>query len=588
MSMQRTVVLDDAKDGECLVFADPVRTIRADAADEVPAALVALQTALDAGSHVAGYFSYELGYLLEPRLEPLLPEERTVPLLWFGVFDAPPRRVTGPAVDDLWGDGRAYAGPVTFDWTESMYRTRFDRVEEAIAAGDTYQVNLSMRGRFRATGDPRALYRDLRRQAGTAHGAYVDDGERQLLSLSPELFFEIDDDRHIRTLPMKGTAPRGTDAASDTALRDTLAGNAKDRAENLMIVDLLRNDLGRVAETGSVRVSELFAVDTYPTVHQMTSTVSARLREPSRVASLLHALFPCGSITGAPKVRAMEIIRDVESSPRGVYCGAIGYFAPDGVARFNVAIRTITLADGHGELGVGGGIVSDSRAEAEYAECLLKARYVEAARRPLRLLETLRWENAGFIRLDYHLARLQRSATVLGLPYDKALAVETLQHALASQRSATCVRLALDETGRVHIDVDDNRLAMPAHVWRYTVSPIRLDSTDALLRHKIDWRELYDAQLALTIADGCDEVLFLNERGEACEGSRSTLFVVHDGIMSTPSLACGVLPGCLRADMLDTGTCVEAVLTLEDLATADAIYFGNSLRGLSRAFARGA
>ena len=240
----------------------------------------------------------------------------------------------------------------------------------------------------------------LRARSAAAHGAFIDDGERQILSLSPELFFDLSPDGQLTAKPMKGTIARGADLQSDADARAALAASVKDRAENLMIVDLLRNDLGRIAEIGSVRVEDLFAVETYPTLHTMVSTVKARLKPGSDIAAIVRALFPCGSITGAPKIRAMEIIRELEASPRGVYCGAIGHFAPDGSARFNVAIRTLTIRGGAGELGIGGAVVQDSASGAEYDECLLKARYYEAARRPLELIETLRWSpDEGFVRL---------------------------------------------------------------------------------------------------------------------------------------------------------------------------------------------
>ena len=292
-------------------------------------------------------------------------------------------------------------------------------MKEALAAGDIYQANLSFRAGFAFAGAPRALYEQLRAASLAPYCAYMDffdeknGGTRQILSLSPELFFQIEGG-DIISRPMKGTSAREGD---DAAARAALATSPKDRAENLMIVDLIRNDLGRIAETGSVTVRDLFAVETYPTLHTMVSTVTAKLRPGTDIAAIVRALFPCGSITGAPKIRAMEILRALETSPRGAYCGAIGCFAPDGAARFNVAIRTLTISGGAGTLGIGGGVVQDSREASEYAECLLKARFFEAARRPLELIETLKFES-GFVRLDRHLARMAASARRFDLAFD--------------------------------------------------------------------------------------------------------------------------------------------------------------------------
>jgi para-aminobenzoate synthetase / 4-amino-4-deoxychorismate lyase len=281
-------------------------------------------------------------------------------------------------------------------------------------------VNLTFPACFHFVGDPLALYGRLRESAQAGHGAYIDDGERALLSFSPELFFRIEDGTVV-SRPMKGTAPRGADADEDERRRSRLAHSEKERAENLMIVDLIRNDLGRVARTGSVRVEELFKVETYPTVHQMVSTIRADLMRDATPRDIVRALFPCGSITGAPKLRAMEIIRELEEAPRGLYCGAIGSFSPDGSAAFNVAIRTLTIEGNKGTLGIGGGLVADSDAEAEYDECLLKARFFGEGRPPLSLIETFRHEpDRGFLRGALHLERLERSARMLGLSFDKA------------------------------------------------------------------------------------------------------------------------------------------------------------------------
>ncbi len=549
------VILDD---GPRRVFSAPLAVLAADRADEVPAALAAVEQALAAGRHVAGWLGYELGYALEPKLAHLLPPG---PLLRLGVFEAPSAEAPPVA-------GRAYAGPLRPEWDEAAYAARFARVKAYIAAGDIYQANLSFRCGFAFAGAARALYEQLRVQSGAGHCGFVDDGKQQILSLSPELFFDLSADGGLTVRPMKGTAPRGSD---DAAARAALAASEKDRAENLMIVDLLRNDLSRIG--GGVAVGGLFEVETYPTLHAMVSTVTARKRAGVGAAEILRALFPCGSVTGAPKIRAMEILHALEVSPRGAYCGAVGHFAPDGSARFNVAIRTLTIRGGRGELGIGGGVVQDSKADGEYAECLLKARFFEAQRRPLELIETLGWRD-GFVRLQAHLARMAGSASVFGMAFDADAARAALDEAVKGKAGALRVRLTLDETG-AHRATAHPLDANPPH-WTYALAPQRTDSADLLLRHKTSWRDLYDRP-----HPGCDELIFRNERGELTEGARSNLFVERDGLLLTPPLAAGVLPGILRAELIEQGRAREATLMPDDLEGE--VWFGNSLRGLIRA-----
>jgi para-aminobenzoate synthetase/4-amino-4-deoxychorismate lyase len=546
------------------VFRRPLDAIRADSPADVPAALKAVEAALGQGCHVAGWLGYELGYALEPKLAGLSPP---VPLLRLGVFQAPEGQMPEPA-------GRAYAGPLALEWDERAYARRFARVKAYIAAGDIYQANLSYRAHFPFLGDPRALYERLRVESEAAHCAFADDGERQVLSLSPELFFDLAADGRITVRPMKGTLARhGEDAAE----RAQLAASAKDRAENLMIVDLIRNDLSRIAEPGTVAAPDLFKVESYPTLHTMVSTVTAKKRAGIGAAEILRALFPCGSITGAPKIRAMEILHELESSPRGVYCGALGWFAPDGSARFNVAIRTLTIAGGRGELGIGGGVVQDSDGAGEYAECRLKARFFEQARRSIELIETLRYDQ-GFVRLNAHLARMQNSAAVLGLSFDGAAARTALKGAVAGRSgplraSPSRVRLTLDEEG-AHLATAHNLAADPPH-WTFRLAAQRTNSCDTLLRHKTSWREPYDQP-----HPDSDDLIFCNERGELTEGARSNLFVRRGEVLLTPPLEAGLLPGILRAELIGQGRAKEAVLTPDDLEGE--VYFGNSLRGLIR------
>ena len=574
------VILDDTP-GDERVYRTPLEIVRADQIEQVGGAFAAVEQALANGYHAAGYFSYELGYALEPRLLSRMPECRRVPLLWFGIFES----CNIASIERERDLPRTHAGPLVHEWDRETYRSAFEHVQSLISGGDLYQANISHRARFAFAGSAYAFYRDLQAGSGARCCGYIDDGTRQILSLSPELFFSLDAEGCIVARPMKGTAARGATAEADARAVTQLRTSEKERAENLMIVDLLRNDISKIARAGSVRVENLFAVETYPTLHQMVSIVSGRLDSRSGVEKMVRALFPCGSVTGAPKLRAMEVIRERESSPRGVYCGAIGHFAPDGTARFNVAIRTLTIDDGGGEMGLGSAVVHDSRADAEYDECRLKARFFETVRKPVRLIETLRYsQTESFIRGELHLARMQASAGRLGIPYNDARARQALGSAVCKGTENMRVRLTLDENGTFESEAFP--ISDSPTLWRYVISSRRVESSDPLLRHKTSRRSLFDRERDRLAAEtGCDEVLFVNENGELTEGSRSTIFVERGGRLYTPPIDCGLLDGCLRRELLDLGRCKETPLTRADLETASQVFLGNSLRGLIRATA---
>ena len=368
---QPQIFFDHGQDGTGTLFRAPERLIVAQTAEEVPAALDALSRAQADGRWIAGYCSYELGYLLMPKLAHLLPEDRDTPLLLFGVFDTPDSASIGAR--------EATLSSLTPLWSAKDYCRAFDKLRALIGAGDIYQANLTFPILANRKGSAEALYGLLAARQPVRYGAHVDLGVGpEILSRSPELFFRTTADGEIETLPMKGTIPRGTTAGEDDERYNWLLNDPKNRAENLMIVDLLRNDISQVSKVGSVKVPELFRVDSYATVHQMVSRVTAQLKESTSLPDILRALFPCGSVTGAPKHRAMQVIRDLEPTPRGIYCGTIGWMAPDGSSCFNVAIRTLSLFDGGAvRLNVGGGVVWDSTADGEYEEALWKARYAE-------------------------------------------------------------------------------------------------------------------------------------------------------------------------------------------------------------------
>lgn len=463
--------------------------------------------------------------------------------------------------------------------SEEDYLAAVAAIQRYIGAGDCYQVNFTFPLHFTSFGHPLALYTRLRQRQPTALGGLVWTPQATILSLSPELFVERQGERLI-TRPMKGTAPRGRDAAEDEARRSALAASEKDQAENVMIVDLLRNDLGRLAPPGGVRVEELFRIETYPTLFQMTSTVVAEA--PGATFSMaLRALFPCGSITGAPKVRAMQIIQELEQEPRGLYTGSLGWIAPDGDFRLNVAIRTLELEpDGRGRMGVGSGIVSDSDPAREYRECLLKARFLTDLDPGFQLIETLLLADGAFPDELLHRERLAASARTLGFIHDGAAVQTALAQVAASQPQGRFrVRLTLDKTGQLLIRAV--ALVDETGPWKVWLSPCRLNSQHYLLRHKTTARALYDAELKRVMAHPLGfDALFLNERDEVCEGARSNVFVRIAGRLYTPPLSSGLLPGVLRRRLLESGAAEERVLTLADLQQAEAIYMGNALRGL--------
>ncbi|MHA6299552.1 aminodeoxychorismate synthase component I [Devosia sp. CAU 1758] len=584
MTTPGTVLLHDNLDphGQCLLFFRPREILVAYSAEEARSALKRLAAAGREGLWAAGYLSYELGLLFEERLVPLLPAHSATPLLWIGLYETP-QRSTGAEIDEMLekaDPGRAEA--LTPEWGPEAYARAFERVEGFIGAGDTYQVNLTMKARFRLEGDPLGLYRILARSQKVAYGAYIDAGDHVVLSRSPELFVSCSAGR-LQARPMKGTLKRGRTRAEDEAGRAALASDEKNRAENLMIVDLLRNDLGRIARTGTVAVTDLFSVETYPSLHTMTSGITAEMRSDLGIVEVLENLFPCGSITGAPKMRAMEIIHAVEAGPRGLYTGSIGYIAPNGDFAFNVAIRTAVIdAAGNGEIGIGGGIVADSTAKDEYEEALLKLKFLSDPAPVVTLIETFKWTpEDGYALLDRHLDRLHDSAAYFGLPMTLEEVDAYLRDQAANWTGPMRARLTLSDAG---LDLTSVPLPPSPKIFRFTIADEALDSTSVWLAHKTTNRAFYDTPRQRAHDErGHDEVVFRNERSELTEGSFTNLFVEIDGRLLTPPLSSGLLPGTLRAELIAQGKAEEQVLTLAHLHAAEAIWLGNSVRGLIRA-----
>ena len=376
MADQPYILFRDDTTGQVMLFAEPAEIIVASTRVELFAGLARMEQAKAEGKWLAGYMAYEVGYFFEEKLAPFAGEHRETPLLCFGVFDAPQPDAHPLAQPKQRLENEEFLTAPKAAWDFDIYKERFDRLHQHLRLGDAYQANLTMPVEARWNGDPRAAFWSLIERQPVKYGALVDLGGPVILSRSPELFFRTDEQGWIETHPMKGTAKRGATAAEDAEIIEAMRRDIKTQAENRMIVDLLRNDISRITEVGTLDVPKLFDIETYPTVHQMVSHVQARLRPGLSIRDIFAALFPCGSITGAPKMRAMEILHALENAPRDAYCGAIGMISPSGVMRFSVAIRTITLFDGgRAVFNVGGGIVFDSTAEAEYEECLLKARF---------------------------------------------------------------------------------------------------------------------------------------------------------------------------------------------------------------------
>ena len=568
------VLLDDARTGGrgARLYVDPVEIVVADRLEAVAPALDRLREAAAAGLDAAGWLAYDAGAVFESRAPA---REGAGPLLWFGLFRGH-QRLAAEAVPALLPDpAGAWAGRPRPRLDRTIYDAAFARARDYIEAGDIYQANLTFRAEVPVAGDPAALYALLRARAAAGHGALVATGTQWLLSLSPELFFTLEDGT-LTARPMKGTTTRHPDPATDAANARELAADPKQRAENLMIVDLMRNDLGRVARPGSVRVPQLFQVETYPTVHQMTSTITARLADGLGPVDALAALFPCGSVTGAPKIRAMQVIAEVEPDARGVYTGSIGRIDADGSTEFNVAIRTLSIHDaGRATLGLGSGVVADSEAGNEWRECLAKGAFVTAGETGFDLIETMRFDpEDGILLLERHLERIRASAEIFGFPFDRHVVRNELQAATFRLRHAARVRLLLGPSGAVAIGIAPLPVTPPGPI-KVRIVPHSVPRDDFRLAHKTTRRALYDGPRR---AAGTWEVVFSDAEGFLTEGSFTSLFVERDGVLVTPPLARGLLSGVLRAELLASGRAVEGDLRSEDLARG--FLLGNAVRGL--------
>ena len=570
-------------DSESLVFRRPLERVLARSAEEIVPALARLDELRESGCWLAGYIAYEAGYALIPTLLPMMPAEPGT-LIDFYAFRAP-ERLSADATDTLLVSlttGPAQLTDLTFGESRAHYLQQLAKLRQHLRDGDTYQVNYTMRLGVALAGCPVALYRQLRERQRVRYSALMLLPEQSVLSLSPELFLRKRGER-LESRPMKGTAPRGATPSEDAAIARSLPADEKQRAENLMIVDLMRNDIGRLARVGSMKAERLFEVETFETVHQMISVIEGDVERSLSLQQLLEGLFPCGSITGAPKIRTMEIIRALEATPRGLYTGAIGYITPENDITLSVPIRTLTLdsASRRGTLGIGGGITWASEPTAEWDECLLKARFLTGLVRDMRLIETCRVEPGATMpnAIAAHLKRMRRSAGVFSFPFDEARLRESLACFIGERQAALAekLRFTLDANGEVAISAE--AIAASTDIARVVLSTEIVDADSLFRRHKTTRRELYNSEYARVAEQGYYDVLFFNQHDELVEASRHNVLVKLNGEWLTPPVSAGALPGVHRAALLGDGLVKEAAISRSDLSRAEALRLCNSVRG---------
>lgn len=584
---ENEVLLRD--NAEWLHFTNPYRLITAAGPDEVlPALREVAQLSQTNQWFAAGFLRYEAASAFDSALhthashggddpstgldenQSTLGSTREFPYLWFGLYPEPDAiTLPKPAGRQQLLEWHTTTGCET-------YHTAIAKIKDFIAEGQTYQVNYTMRLRAEFSGDAWEFFLQVA-QKQNRHAAYVDIGRHVICSASPELFFQLDGTT-ILCRPMKGTTSRGRTTAEDRERSEWLKNSAKNRAENVMIVDMIRNDLGRIAEIGSVSVPALFETERYPTLWQMTSTISAKTN--ASVTQIFSALFPCASITGAPKVSTMKIIAELENTPRQIYTGTIGYMTPQRKAKFNVAIRTalIDRERNTAEYGVGGGIVWDSNSRDEYTEALLKAQVLTQPQRPFALLETMLWtQEGGFFLHEKHVARLLDSAGYFDIPLAKETLEEYLEKISASFRTPQRVRVLLDQTGNLAFECNTRDLLQDKQPLKAGLAKEPVDSSNIFLFHKTTRRDVYE--VARKDFQNLDDVLLYNEKGELTEFTIGNLVIELENQLITPPISCGVLAGTFRADLLETGQVIEKAIPIEKLKESTKVFRVNSLRG---------
>lgn len=567
-NLLNTIIFETKNGAE--IFQSPVKILAPTTPEDALNAIDEIEAAVNDGFYACGYFSYEFGYLTEPALRPLLPHERKLPLLWFGIYLK--KQILSHSEYHVFIENNLECNEYIItkpDANEDLetYSNKHEKIHNRIKNGVFYQTNFTFKLKGKFFGDELALFNDLRTRQTPKYGAFLRTDAFSILSLSPELGFEIDNGK-ITCHPMKGTAPIGGGEA--------LIKDEKNRAENLMIVDLMRNDFSRIGK--NVKVPHLFKIEDYETLHQMVSQVCADLKPNIKIIDILRAIFPLGSITGAPKISAMNAIAEFENEPREAYCGSIGYFSKD-YSRFNVAIRTPIILGNDYLIGIGSGLVYDSNSESEFEECLLKAKFLTDLATDFGIFETIKWEKTkGFIRKDLHLKRLKSAAQTFGIwrEHDFENALLEIEKNIAW------------DTARIKVTIEKNSneiqifpFSDPKEKWKFSVCATKVNSKSPWFYYKTTRRNFYDTEWQKANEIGVDEIIFINENGHLTEGSRTNIFLdMGDGLLLTPPIECGLLGGVLRQELLETGKAKTAILTTHDLIKAKKIYLGNSLRGL--------
>ncbi len=559
-----------------ILFVNPIDIIVASHKDDLQNCLHKVEKALANNYFVAGFISYETGYLLEEALHSCFPKSKA-PLLWFGVYDAP--HVNNQSFLSNFKSPYYLSAP-SLSVKYSQYKSNIEKIKYLISWGKTYQINYTLKYGFNFYGDIVSFYSALKKNQKVQYSALIGHKNKFILSLSPELFFRIKN-KKITVKPMKGTATADTPS-------NWLAHDEKNLSENVMIVDLLRNDLGRICIPGTIKVDELYAVETYETISQMTSTVSGMLRPNISATEIIKNIFPCGSVTGAPKIQSMKIIRSLENAPRGVYTGAIGYFSPQGEAVFNVAIRTIELEKKNnnkysGQMGVGSGIVYDSRAIKEYHECRMKNMFLKKSMPKLGLIETMLCADGKIRHINMHLLRLKNSSRYFLIPCDTMKLKTELKRYARKFKGKIRLRLVLRSDGRIKIE-HQQLPSGPTAVRHIVFSKYAIKSDDPFLFHKTTFRQLYDREYARYSSRGYYDVIFCNEKKQITEGAISNIFLRTKGKYYTPPLSCGLLNGIQRQIFLKKIKAKEKVLYLSDLQKADEIILTNSIRGAKQVY----
>lgn len=576
--MDVRLFFEDHKTGEGWLFENPVAEVKARQISDVRKAFQEAEEWRRQGFYLAGYVTYEAAYgLIEKKIKSQ--HELNQPLLQFFVFsekkvknwsDISSLPISSPSLLSHFQDNMGF----------EEYQGKIQELKKYFISGETYQTNFSLRRRFQTSMSSEELYSRLREKQKVSYAAYLQMPGASILSFSPELFVKKVGS-HLTARPMKGTVPRGNTPSEDESYRQFLLNDEKNRAENVMIVDLLRNDMGRLAEAGSVRVENLFEVQTFETLHQMVTTIHAEIDPQTPLLKIFENLFPCGSITGAPKIRTMEIINALEKEPRGIYTGAVGFVSPENDFCFNVAIRTLAeKSSGQYEIGLGGGILFDSSEESEFKECHLKGQFVSRLNEDVFLFETFLFggSHLNFEKLSPHWARLESSSQFLGFPINRNQ-IENFVKKELSPYSESLHRVRLRAFA-------DGSLKMEATPWEdqslggaIMASEHRVNSADILLQHKTSLRDFYEEEYRKAQESGCYEIVFFNERDELTEGSRHNIFIRKGSVWKTPPISCGLLPGITRNQTMKDLKAQESVLKIDDLYRADEILLTNALRG---------